>query len=267
MKVGFIGTGNIAGAIVGGVLLKGGCAPSDIVAYDAQPQVLEGFVQRFGVTAAPDMEALVEKSDMVVLAVKPVVYPVVLPKLGPLCAAKGTLLVSVAAGYTLEAIANGLGADVPVCRVMPNMNAAVGEAVSALCPGATATPEQVETVRQFFGHTGLVMDIEERLFGVFSAIAGCSPAFAYLYIDALAKGAHKNGMSKAQALRIAAQATLGSAKMLLESSEHPQALIDKVCSPGGVTIEGVCTLQDFRFESALVHAVDAAVEKDKKMQP
>ena len=265
MHYGFIGAGNITSAIVTGVLRSGMVKPVQISVFDIDEAVLSAFAAKHGIHAAADAAALVQHSDIVLLAVKPNVCAQVLSPLQDVLAAQKVPLVSLAAGHTLQTLALFAG-NIPIIRVMPNVNAAVCGSVNALCANTFVTAAQKESVTAFFNHTGATMDIEEKLFSAFSAIAGCSPAFTYLYINALAQGAHKNGMNKKQALQIAAQAVLGSAAALLESeNEHPWALIDKVCSPGGTTIEGVCTLQDNRFESAVVQAVDSAVQKDQKM--
>ena len=148
---------------------------------------------------------------------------------------------------------------------MPNINAKVGAAVSAYCGKENVTQDELEFVKDLCGSFGIAVNISENLFSVYSAIGGCSPAFAYMFIDSLARAAVKNGMPKATALEVAAGAVLGSAKMILESDEHPWQLVDQVCSPGGTTIEGVASLQNDSFEATVMDAVQAAIDKDKKL--
>ena len=146
---------------------------------------------------------------------------------------------------------------------MPNINAAVGEAVSAFCGNKNATEKDLAFAENMCKSFGTAVSLPEKHFPLFGVIGGSSPAFAYMFIDSLARAAVKNGMPKNQALEICAQAVLGSAKMILESKEHPMELADKVCSPGGTTIEGVLSLRENGFEAAVARAVQAAVEKDK----
>lgn len=171
---------------------------------------------------------------------------------------------SIAAGKTTEFIEKLLGFKAPVIRIMPNINATVLEAMSAYCCSESVTDDQKEFVNKLCSSFGKVMPLSESYFPLFCSIAGCAPAYAYMFIDSLARSAVKNGMNKSVALEIAAQTVLGSAKKILESDEHPWELIDKVCSPGGTTIEGIVSLQKDGFESAVCNAVDAALQKDKK---
>ena len=145
---------------------------------------------------------------------------------------------------------------------MPNINAKVCAAISAYCGNERVSAEDKDFVEGFCNAFGKGIEIEEKLFSIYSAIGGCSPAFAYMFIDSLARGAVKNGMTKAAALEVAAQAVLGSAKMILESGEHPWKLVDAVCSPGGTTIEGVASLQNDGFEASVIKAVEASYNKD-----
>ncbi|MDR1066077.1 MAG: pyrroline-5-carboxylate reductase [Clostridiales bacterium] len=263
MKYGFIGAGNIASAITEGVLKSQKIPKEDISAFDANEAVLAGFAKRYGVKAQKDAFGVIDFSDMVILSVKPNILLKALSDLQGAFKKAGCLVVSPAAGVTLNDMDKT--ADLPVVRVMPNLNAAVREAVTAYCANKNVTDERKKVAADFFALTGASVEIEERLFPAFMAIAGCSPAFTYLYVNALAKGAVKYGIDKKTALDVAARAALGAAKMILESGKHPHALIDEVCSPGGTTIEGVCALDAAGFERAVVSAVDAAVLKDRMM--
>ena len=145
---------------------------------------------------------------------------------------------------------------------MPNLNARIGAGTAAICKNSHVSIDVYQQVKSLLASTSEVYEMEEKLFGVFTAIAGCSPAFTYLYIESLAKGAHKLGMDKEQALAIATKAVLGSAKAMQAAKEHPWGLIDKVCSPGGMTIEGICSLEEDGFGVAVVRAVGKAAERD-----
>ena len=137
--------------------------------------------------------------------------------------------------------------------------------MSAFCGNGLVTEAHRGVVRQIFEAVGEVVELEEHLFPVFSAIAGCSPAFSLLYVEALAQTGVKYGLPKTLSLRIAAQAVLGTTRLVQETGEHPRILIDQVCSPGGTTIEGVCALQREGFEAAVQAAVDASLEKDRRL--
>ena len=236
MKIGFIGCGNMGGAILQGIL-QGGTPAADIYVADHN---LETLRQRLGHTGVQIGPVLAERTAL-------------------------PLLISIAAGKSTAYLEEQLTVPCPVVRVMPNINALVGEAISAVCAGKNATADQAKTVCDLMACTGKVLELEETMFPLFGVLGGCSPAFVYMFIDALARAGVKHGMRKDQALQIATQSVLGSAKMIAESSEHPWELIDRVCSPGGTTIEGVLSLKADRLETAVQNAVDAAVEKDSKL--
>lgn len=265
MKIGFIGAGNMASAIVGGAVKSGKFAPNDIYVCDINEEKVNKLKTELGVNAAADALELINSVDTVVLAVKPNVFPSLLPSVSKNTNDKGTFVISIAAGKSVAEINNLLGSNVPVARVMPNINATVLEAMSAYCCNALVNDEQKALVEKLCSSFGKVVSIEEDKFSIFSAIAGCSPAYAYMFIDSLARAGVKNGLAKWQALEIAAQTVLGSAKKILESNEHPWELVDRVCSPGGTTIEGVCALQENGFEATVTSAVDASYLKDKSL--
>ncbi len=263
MMLGFIGTGNMAQAIINGILNVGFLKADGIAAFDTDSEKLNSFCKDKGIEPATDCEGLISYCDTVVLAVKPTVLGSLLNKYsGDL---KGKLVVSIAAGKSLSFYESFLGKDARTVRVMPNINAVVGEAISAFCAGNTVSDSEKGFVRELLSSFGKAIELPEDKFSIFSAIGGCSPAFAYMFIDSMARAAVKNGMSKSDALMVSAQAVLGSAKMILESGVHPWELIDRVCSPGGTTIEGVLALEEAAFPSAVENAVDASFEKDKKL--
>ena len=265
MTIGFIGGGNMAGAIIKGLLTAGIYRPGEIFVTDITPERSQECAGRLGVTAADTAQELIDCSDTVVLAVKPGVFPSLLPEIAPLLQRRNPLVLSIAAGKTLGYIEEQLGFAPALVRVMPNINAKVGAAMSAFCANANVTQEQKKLVSRLLRAAGQVQELDEGFFPLFGVIAGSGPAFAYLFIDALARAAVKNGMNKQVALEIAAQTVLGSAKLILESGEHPWSLIDQVCSPGGTTIEGIAALQENGLETAVRKAVDAALEKDQKL--
>ena len=265
MKIGFIGCGNMAGAIIDGIIKNGIFEEKDINIFDVFYPACEKLTSKYNVNLCESAKDIVLNSDAVVLAVKPNVIASVLEEINYSLEESSTLIISIAAGKTLDFIRNSISHDNRIIRVMPNINAKVGEAISAYTANSFVTNEDKALCEKIFGGVGQVMYLDEEQFPLFGVIGGCSPAFAYMFIDSLARAGVKNGMKKETALYIAAQSVLGSAKMILESEEHPWELVDRVCSPGGTTIEGVASLQKNGFESAVQNAVNKAIEKDKEL--
>lgn len=265
MMIGFLGAGNMASAIMRG-MVKNDIAPGSILCYDIDAQKTFALREELGVVTCASAERLCEQADVVVLAIKPQVFSVALPSLKPILEETRPLVISIAAGKTLDSIASLVGDSVPLVRVMPNIAAAVGEAVTAYCANDLVKQQHVETVYTIFESVGTVLPLAEEQFSIFSVLAGCSPAYTLLYMDALATAGVRGGLSKSVALDIVTQSVLGTAKLLLEKDEHPRVLADSVCSPGGTTIEGVCALQAGGFEKTVIEAAMASLEKDKKLQ-
>ena len=263
MNFGFIGAGNMAGAIVKGMTIgTNSFDGKDIYITSKTVTSAAKLAEECGAVVLETAAEVAAVSDVLVLAVKPHVLASVVPVLEQEIAAKKSLVVSIAAGKTLDYLADLLPAETPIVRVMPNINAKIGAATSGMCVNQYVTEEQKEIVKGMFETIGAVIEVEENHFGIFTVLAGSAPAFAYMYMDALARAAVKAGMPKKQALEIAAATVEGSAKMVLASGEHPMALVDQVCSPGGTTIEGVAALQANGFEATLTKAFDAVLEKD-----
>ena len=268
MTIGFIGAGTMASAIVAGIVGRGVVAAEDVVVHDPNRAAADALAARHGVRVAGSNEALVDAVGTVVLAIKPQVFDVVLPPLAPALAENGTLVVSIAAGTSLARIAALLGEHgptQPVVRVMPNVNAQIGAGMAAVAGNDAASDAQVASVVELFRAVGDAIELPEPSFSTFTAIAGSAPAYAFLFIDALARGALKAGMPKALATRIAAQTVLGSARTVLETGEHPWSLVDTVCSPGGTTIAGLMALEDGGFVSTVVDSVSATIERDREL--
>ncbi len=262
---GFIGSGNMASAIIKGLISGGGYMPSEIAVFDIFTEKAQALAKELSITVMESEKEIASKCDTVVLAVKPDAFPSLLGKIGEELKTNDPLLISIAAGKTTDFIASLLPYTPRLVRIMPNINAKVGAAISAYCGNERATAQDKAFVKGFCDAFGRGIEIAEKSFSIYSAIGGCSPAFAFMFIDSLARAAVKNGMTKADALETAAQAVLGSAKLILESDEHPWKLVDAVCSPGGTTIEGVCTLQEKGFEAAVEAAVEASYNKDKRI--
>ncbi len=265
MSIGFIGCGNMASAIIKGITESGVIDGKDIFVYDTNAAVIENAAAKYSVSKCTSAKETVRLSDYVVLAVKPNILSSVLADINITLEESGAVLISIAAGKTIEFIRERLSHDNKIIRVMPNINAKVSCACTAYCANAEVTDSEKNEVEKIFGAVGEITELPESDFPLFGVLSGCSPAFSYMFIDALARAGVKNGMKKDAALKIAAQTVLGSAKMILESGIHPYELIDQVCSPGGTTIEGVVSLQSDGFESAVHNAVDRAINKDKKL--
>ncbi len=267
MSLGFIGCGNMSGAIIDGIISSSAVKENEIYVYDIYAPAVEKLTHKYTLNVCKSERDIVLKCDAVILGVKPNVLSDVLDKINTALEESDTLIISIAAGKTLSFIRNALSHDNRIIRVMPNINATVGEAISAYTANPTATDGDKKLCESILSGVGQVIELDEKFFPVFGVIGGCGPAFSYMFIDALARAGVKNGMDKKTALTVAAQTVLGSAKMVLEASNetHPWELIDKVCSPGGTTIEGVMSLQRDGFEKAVHNAVNKAVEKDSKL--
>lgn len=260
--IGFIGCGNMASAIIKGL---SACAIDNIGVYDIDEAKVSEICESLKLKAFTSIKELIKECDKVVLAVKPNVIPDILTKNGDEFKSSNPLIISIAAGKSLEEISSYLPYSPRLVRIMPNINAMVQSAVSAFCLNENASDQDESFAESFCNSFGKGIKLQENLFSIYSAIGGCSPAFVYMFIDSMARAAVKNGMTKAQALEVSAQAVLGSAKMILSSDEHPWQLVDRVCSPGGTTIEGVAALQDNGFDAAIIKAVEASYKKDKKL--
>ena len=265
MKYGFIGLGNMASAIIGGMRAAKQFEQAAIIGFDPDAEKRARMEQAFAVTPAASEREVFDGADTVVLAVKPQVLNDLMPKLAAMVR-EGTLVISIAAGKELAFYEGALPSGTPVVRVMPNINAMVGAAAIAVCGGKNALDAHIKTAQDIFSTVGRVFPLPEKMFSAFTALSGSSVAFAYLYIDAIARAGVKAGFSKAQALEISAMAALGSAKMVQEGGKTPMELVDMVCSPAGTTIEGVLSLQNDGFEAAVHHAVDAVIKKDQALK-
>ncbi len=265
MKYGFVGAGNMGSALIRGAVRSKVIPPASIEVYDISGDTLEALKAELSVDISYQLPRLISDCGVIVLAVKPNILSKVLPEMAGALSIKKPLVISIAAGQSLEKLRALIGFDVPLIRVMPNLNAAVGESMSAYCKNEMVTDDMVTDALKLLRCSGEVVELEEKLFPVFDAIGGAAPAFCFMFADALTRAAVKNGMARADALKIAMKVIEGSMRFLRESGEHPWELIDKVCSPGGITIEGIASLQANGFSDAVLKAVDAVIEKDKKL--
>lgn len=265
MKLGFIGGGNMAAAIIGGVVGKGFLPAEEVMVYDVNPVQCEKLTARYPVAVAASQEELIERCEYIVLAVKPVYLRRVLEKAKPF--ANGKRFISIAAGWTFAMLTEVLdeGSGARVLRTMPNTPAMVGAGFTALCEQTTLDDEAFVWAMEMFGTLGEVAVLPEMLFDAVVATTGSSPAYVFMFIEAMADAAVRLGMPRALAYRAAAQAVMGAAKMVLETGEHPAALKDMVCSPAGTTIEAVATLEQSGFRAAVMDAMAACADKSRRM--
>ena len=261
MKYAFIGMGNMAGAILKGMVKSGKYTKDTLLGYEPDQQRAHALRDELGVTLAQSGADAARQGDVVVLAVKPQVMPGVLAELAP-ALQPGTLVVTIAAGVPIAAYQQALGAQVPVVRVLPSINALVLSACNAMSPGPGVTQQQADLVRAMFESIGTVHQVPEHLLAPFTALAGAAPAFLFQFVDALASAGVQGGLPRGLSQDIAAQMVLGSAKLLLESGQHPRQLMDLVQSPGGSTVEGVHALDRLHFSHAVHQAVKAVIDKD-----
>ncbi|HJA93265.1 MAG TPA: pyrroline-5-carboxylate reductase [Candidatus Eisenbergiella merdipullorum] len=266
-KIGFIGLGNMASAMIGGMLKEGLVEPQDIVGNAKTEKSRQKAREKYGIDVLADNTKVAEKADIIVLAVKPQFFDEVIGELKVLGeeAWQKKLLISLAPGKTVAWFQESFGFPVPMIRCMPNTPALVGEGCTGMCASDGVPKEAVEEVKRLTDSFGRTVMVPERLMDVVSAVSGSSPAFVFLFIEAMADGAVAEGMPRAQAYEMAAQAVMGSAKMVLETGMHPGELKDMVCSPGGTTIQGVRALEEKNFRGAAMDAICACVERSKKL--
>lgn len=269
---GFIGAGSMADAIIRGAVASGVRAQDLAItsAHDSARRLAE----RTGAVHLENSAALARQCDAVILAVKPHVVPDVLVQIHDAVAAYRPLVVSIAAGVTLERIESLLPSGTRVMRAMPNMAAAAGESMTALAAGRSATREDLEDVRRLMSAVGRTVTMAEKNFSAFVGLAGSSPAFVLTFIEALARAGVMDGIPKAQAVEIVTQAVLGSARIVqVEETRRadgaagrtPADLIDAVCSPGGTTVAGVVAMERSGFSSAVIDAFEATVARDREL--
>ena len=263
-KIGFIGCGNMGKAILGGLIASGQVLPGQIWVYTPSPDKVAALHDQFGINAAESAQEVAQIADIIFAAVKPGIMIKVLSEITS-SLNKDSLVVSIAAGVTLDQLARALGHDRKIIRAMPNTPALVNAGMTSVTPNALVTPEDTADVLNIFRCFGEAEVIAEPMIHPVVGVSGSSPAYVFMFIEAMADAAVLGGMPRAQAYKFAAQAVMGSAKMVLETGEHPGALKDMVCSPGGTTIQGVKKLEENGMRGAVMSAIAACVEKAKQL--
>ena len=264
MKLAVIGCGNMASAIIGGIIAEGSVKAEDITASDKYAAARKKASDAFGIRTTEDNKECVKGADMVLFAIKPNVFPVAGAELADVIT-DSQLVLSIMAGKSIADLESVLGTDKKIVRCMPNTPALVGEGITGYCPNRNITADELKICADVIASFSEAEQVPEGLMGVVTSLSGSSPAYVYMFIEAMADAAVADGMPRAQAYHFAAQTVLGSAKMVLETGKHPGELKDMVCSPGGTTIEGVTTLEQLGFRSAVIEAVRACTHKALNM--
>ncbi|AXD73209.1 pyrroline-5-carboxylate reductase [Salmonella enterica] len=263
-KIGFIGCGNMGKAILGGLIASGQVLPGQIWVYTPSPDKVSALHDQYGINAAQSAQEVAQVADIVFGAVKPGIMVKVLSEISS-SLSKDSLVVSIAAGVTLDQLARALGHDRKIIRAMPNTPSLVNAGMTSVTPNALVTPEDTADVLNIFRCFGEAEVITEPMIHPVVGVSGSSPAYVFMFIEAMADAAVLGGMSRAQAYKFAAQAVMGSAKMVLETGKHPGELKDMVCSPGGTTIEAVRVLEERGFRAAVIEAMTKCMEKSEAL--
>lgn len=260
-KVGFIGCGNMASAIIGGLQQHAGIAADEIIAADASEAARNTAADALGIHTVASNTEVAANSDVLFLSVKPQFYETVIAEIKPQLP-KNQIIVTIAPGKTLAWLEERLG-EVKIVRTMPNTPALVGEGITGVCKNNPVNDDEFAYILSLLRSFGLAEAVPESLMDAVVSVSGSSPAYVFLFIEAMADAAVADGMPRAQAYRFAAQAVLGSAKMVLETGKHPAELKDMVCSPAGTTIEAVRVLEEKGFRGAVMDAMKACTNKAK----
>jgi pyrroline-5-carboxylate reductase len=261
--IGFIGGGNMAEALLKG-LLAGGAPAASIVVAEPNAERRAVLTKHYGVSCIDDNTRIVTGSDVIIIAVKPQVADKVLKEIGT-TEASGKLFITIMAGVKIAAIEGAFPGNIQVVRVMPNTPALVLEASSAIASGAHATAEDVSLARDIFELVGKAWVVEERLLDAVTGLSGSGPAYVLTFIEALSDAGVKNGLPRNIATGLATQTVFGTAELLIQTHEHPAVLRDKVTSPGGTTIAGMHVLEKEGFRGAIMNAVDAATARSREL--
>ena len=264
LTIGFLGAGKMATALAKGFIKGGLATPKQVIASDPMESARNYFAKETGAKVTKSNGEVARFAHILVLAVKPGNVSELLQELGGVLTEK-QLLISIAAGVTIATLEQGLAAGARVIRVMPNTPALVGSSATAFALGTAAQIDDANLAEKLFSSVGVVVQLKESLLDAVTGLSGSGPAYVYLMIEALSDGGVAAGLPREVATRLAAQTVLGSAKMVLETGQHPGVLKDMVTSPGGTTIEGLHELEKGKVRGAIINAVRAAAEKSKKL--
>jgi pyrroline-5-carboxylate reductase len=262
-KIGFVGTGNMAEALIKGLLAGGAVEPTQILGSEPRAERRQELAQRYGIEVVADNQDVARRSDILVLSVKPQILQKVMIEIAP-ALHRDALVVSVAAGVPTAAIEARLQ-DRRVVRSMPNTPALVGRGATVICAGEHATEDDLAAAKRIFDSVGITVVLDESLLDAATGLSGSGPAYVFLIIEALSDAGVKVGLSRYNAQALAAQTLLGSAKLLIETGHHPGQLKDMVTSPGGTAIAGLHTLEAGGLRTTLINAVEAATHRSREL--
>lgn len=263
-KVAFIGSGNMATALIRGLLRAGASRPEDLIAADPHPEQLERLAGEFGVATVTDNREAAARADIVVLSIKPQVMAAVLDAIAP-SVDDSKLVISIAAGVPIARIAERLGSLTRIVRAMPNSPALIGAGATAVAAGLNASAADLALARALFDSVGITVTVNEEMLDAVTGLSGSGPAYVFLIIEALADAGVKMGLSRQSALKLTVQTILGSARMLQETGLHPAQLKDQVTSPGGTTSVGLHTLEAGGLRTTLIDAVERATARSREL--
>lgn len=263
-KIGFIGLGNMGSAILQGILTSEIVPAKQINVYDVSLEATQKIYQEFGVNLFDSAKSVAKESDIVFIAVKPNNVSEVLTTIQKELK-KSTVVVSIAAGITIKTIESIIGYEQKIIRVMPNTPAIVNSAMCSITPNTEISDKELANVQTLLDCIGKTAIVPEYQVHAVTGVSGSAPAFVFMFIEALADAAVKGGLPRKQSYQFAAQTVFGSAKLVLETCQHPAVLKDMVCSPNGTTIEGVQMLEDKGFRAAVMAAVEAAINRSKAL--
>lgn len=264
-KIGFIGSGNMGEALVSGLVLSKAAKPENIICSDIAEDLLAEIKEKYGVRITTSNTEVVEQAEIIVYATKPQILGSVLKETAPFLD-KSKLVISIAAGVPLAAIAAGLDKELRLIRSMPNICAFVKESATAIAAGEFVIDGDVELARAIFDSVGETVFIQENmLMDAFTGLSGSGPAYIFTIVDAMADAGVKMGLSRKDSLFLSTQTVLGAARLLLDSKEHPGQLKDRVASPGGTAIAGIHTLEQGGLRTTLINAVESATKRSKEL--
>lgn len=254
----------MAKAMIGGMLEKGMARPEDIIGSARTEATRDAVREEYGIRVADNNREIAKQADILILAVKPQMLAGVIDEIKD-SIRKDELILSIAAGKTIAWIEDAFGGNLKVVRCMPNTPAMVGEGCSGVCRNERVSDEEMDRCMALARSFGMAREIPEKLIDAVGAVSGSSPAFVFMFMEALADAAVKAGMTRKEAYLFTAQAVLGSARLMLETGKHPGELKDMVCSPGGTTIEGVQALEEMGLRASVMKAVEVCVDKTRKL--
>lgn len=262
--IGFIGGGNMASAMISGIISSGLVTPVNIIASDKIAASIEHLKSTYGIETTLSNTYVAKNADIIILSVKPYLYDTVIREIRD-DVTDQKIVVAIAAGQTIERIEGAFGKSIKLVRTMPNTPAMVMEAMSAIAPNENITDDDLAAILNIFESFGKAELVPESLMDAVTGVSGSSPAYVFLFIEAMADAAVKDGMPRAQAYKFAAQSVLGAAKMVLETGKHPGELKDAVCSPGGTTIAAVAKLEEGGLRNTVISAQNACTAKSKEL--